>query len=82
MNPQSTTKGSQLFTLRVWPEEISEGRVEWRGKIHRVIGGESVIFHNWEAMLSFLLQALEIEIPATHEDNPKRERRICKYTPG
>jgi hypothetical protein len=69
----SSANNSQLFTLRVWPEEVSEGRVEWRGKIQRVIGGETLIFHNWEVMLSFLLQTLEIDIPATHEPNQRRE---------
>ena len=50
---------SQLFTLRVWPEELDEGRVEWRGKLQRVVDGESAYFNNWDAMMSFLLKTLD-----------------------
>ncbi len=63
-------KRSQLFTLRVWPEGLDEGRVEWRGKIQHVVGGETLYFHDWEAMMSFLLQTLEI--PVTDKENERR----------
>jgi hypothetical protein len=52
-------KRSQLFTLRVWPEEVTAGNTEWRGKIQRVVGGETVYFHSWDAMLTFLLKSLD-----------------------
>ena len=55
-------KSSQLFTLRVWPEEISIGHTEWRGKIQHVIDGETLYFHDWEAMMSFLLKTLSTNV--------------------
>ena len=62
MIPRHNDKSSQLFTLRVWPEELSEGRVEWRGKIQRVVDGETLYFHDWEAMMSFLLKTLSTNV--------------------
>ena len=58
-------KGSQLFTLRVWPEGLEEGRLEWRGKLQRVVGGETFYFHDWEAMMSFLLKTLGMNVSET-----------------
>lgn len=58
-------KHSQLFTLRVWPEEIADGHTEWRGKIQRVVDGETLYFHDWEAMMAFLLHTLE---PGTRKE--------------
>jgi hypothetical protein len=73
MTLHANAKHSQLFTLRVWPEELSEGRVEWRGKIQRVLDGETLYFRGWDAMMAFLLQTLEIGTPAADEDNQRRE---------
>ena len=61
MSLRPKDKRSQLFTVRVWPEEISAGHMEWRGKIQRVIDGQTLYFHNWEAMMAFLLHTLEAE---------------------
>jgi hypothetical protein len=57
-------KRSHLFTVRVWEEETGAGRTEWRGKIQRVIGGESLYFRDWQVMTLFLLQTLGISPPA------------------
>lgn len=64
---------SHLFTLRVWPEEIAEGQLEWRGKIQCVVGGETFYFRDWEAMMAFLLRTLQAEMPTTLENGPRRE---------
>jgi hypothetical protein len=45
---------SNLFMVRVWPEEVDEGRVEWRGKVQHVASGETRYFRDWESMLAFL----------------------------
>jgi hypothetical protein len=49
---------SHLFTLRVWSEEIGNGRVEWRGKLQHVTTGEAVYFREWAALLPVLLLML------------------------
>ena len=46
---------SSLFTVRVWPEEADGGRVEWRGKVQRVLSGETLYFRDWDMMLAFLM---------------------------
>jgi len=68
-------KHSQLFTLRVWPEEISTGHIEWRGKIQHVVDGETLYFHDWEAMISFLLKTLETNVTGSDlkSDHGKEE---------
>jgi hypothetical protein len=69
MMPHQNEKRSQLFTLRVWSEETSEGHTEWRGRIQHVVGGETRYFHDWEAMMAFLVETLEI--PGAIEGNAK-----------
>ena len=54
---------SDLFMLRVWPEEVNDGDVEWRGRVQHVISGETRYFHNWEVMLTFLIETLDSSVP-------------------
>ncbi|MCI0396024.1 MAG: hypothetical protein L0332_25245 [Chloroflexi bacterium] len=51
---------SQLFTVRLWLEELGEGQVEWRGQVQHVLSGEVRYFHDWPALLT-QLQALLAE---------------------
>ncbi len=60
----SSEKRSQLFTVRVWEEDTGPGSTEWRGKIQRVVGGESLYFRDWQMMTIFLLQTLGIATEA------------------
>ena len=53
--PTSTREiHSKLFMVRVWLEEIGDGRTEWRGKVQHVISGETLYFRDWDLMLAFL----------------------------
>lgn len=45
---------SSLFTVRVWPEELEDGRVEWRGKVQSVPSGETLYFRDWDTMMAFI----------------------------
>ena len=58
MSLRSQGARSQLFTLRMWVEETGEGRTEWRGKLQRVVDGETLYFREWDALLHFLNEAL------------------------
>lgn len=49
---------SQLFTLRVWSEEVGEGRQQWRGKLHHVATDEVAYFREWVALLPLVLAML------------------------
>ncbi len=52
------TPRSQMFTLRVWSEEIGAGRHEWRGKLHHVATDEVAYFREWAALLPLVLAML------------------------
>ncbi len=44
---------SQLFTVRLWREQLSD-HGEWRGKVQHVMSGETRYFRDWETLIDFL----------------------------
>jgi hypothetical protein len=54
---------SHLFMLRMWQEELGEGRSEWRGKIQHVRSGEVFYFREWSSLVA-LLEKMLAEIQA------------------
>ena len=71
MNAHRHDGRSQLFTLRVWPEEV-DGNLEWRGKVQHVADGETLYFRDWEAMLAFLRQTLDVAVSKREQEEPKK----------
>jgi hypothetical protein len=49
---------SQLFTIRVWPEEETDGQPQWRGKLCHIPSGESRHFRGWAALIPLMLDLL------------------------
>ncbi len=49
---------SCLFTVRVWPEYLNDGRTEWRGQVQHVVDHETLYFREWSALVSFLERKL------------------------
>jgi hypothetical protein len=49
---------SQLFTVRLWPEELGDGQVEWRGQVRHVTSGQSRCFRQWPALVAALQDML------------------------
>jgi len=49
---------SQLFTIRMWREELSDNRVEWRGQVQHVSSGKARYFRDWQTMVTFLQDTL------------------------
>lgn len=43
---------SHLFTVRVWREDLGEGRSEWRGKVQHVLSGEARYFRDWATLIA------------------------------
>ena len=77
--PSPRNKRSELFSLRLWSEETAEGQTEWRGKVERVVSGETLYFRDWDAMLDFLrgdhsppLAAGHERAASTHSDGKQR----------
>lgn len=60
---------SHLYMVRVWTEQIDEERVEWRGKVQRVLNGETIYFRDWETMLAFLMDKAPIASKPQPEEN-------------
>ena len=45
---------SHLFTVRLWPNDLGEGQVEWRGKVQHVLSGEAHYFREWQELETHL----------------------------
>jgi len=41
---------SHLFTLRLWPEALGDGRIEWRGQLKYLPTGETFYFREWSQL--------------------------------
>jgi hypothetical protein len=53
---------SHLFMVRVWQEEVADGRVEWRGKVQYVsdVEGQVHYFRDWTALAAWLQKMLPV----------------------
>ena len=49
---------SHLFTLRLWPEDLGSGQVDWRGKVQHVNSGEARYFRDWPTLEAFVEELL------------------------
>jgi hypothetical protein len=49
---------SHLFTLRLWPEALGDGQVEWRGQVRHLGSGETRYFRQWPVLMAFLRDVL------------------------
>ncbi len=47
MNEKQEGTRSQMFTLRVWMEDVGNGRTEYRGTLKHILSGETHHFRNW-----------------------------------
>lgn len=49
---------AHLFTVRVWLEDLGEGKTEWRGKVTHVASGEVRYFRGWSRLARQLREML------------------------
>jgi hypothetical protein len=56
----SESKGlsSQVFMLRFWSEDMSDGWIDWRGRVQHVNSGEVTYFHNRFILENFINEFL------------------------
>lgn len=57
---------TQVFVVRLWPEDVGGGRTDWRGRVQHVTSGEARYFRDWatlEAFLEKLLRRVDPEGP-------------------
>lgn len=53
------SRHSQLFTVRLWIEDLGDGQREWRGQVQHVASGETRYFREWSPLEAFLLTKLQ-----------------------
>ena len=46
---------SHLFTVRIWSEDLGDGRADWRGKVQHALSGETRYFRDCPSVVAFLL---------------------------
>lgn len=59
MSRDAHPPSSHLFTLRIWPEELGDGKIEWRGKAQHVLTGEAIYFRDWPTLVAFVTKRFE-----------------------
>jgi hypothetical protein len=52
-------RGTQLFTVRVWIEDMGEAGSEHRGLVRHVLSGATCHFRDWEDLRRWMESALE-----------------------
>lgn len=50
----SRSTQTQLFTVRIWPEEVGKDGPEWRGRVQHIPTGASRYFRDWETLTCFI----------------------------
>jgi hypothetical protein len=45
---------THLFMVRVWLEDLGEGKTEWRGKVQDVASGKARYFRDWQTLITYL----------------------------
>ncbi len=58
MNDKEEFAHSYLFTVRMWLEQLGKGSTEWRGKVQHVLSGQTRYFRDWQALITFIRDAL------------------------
>jgi hypothetical protein len=54
----SSTLHTHLFVIRIWAQDIEDGRQEWRGRVQHVPSGEVHYFREWADMLAIVRHML------------------------
>ncbi len=63
MRKRAPAATSHLFTVRLWYEDLGEGRHEWRGEVKDVASGQQRFFREWDSLLGYLKAACRAFAP-------------------
>jgi len=55
---EQPTQSSQVFMLRLWPEDMGGGQTDWRGRVQHMNSGEARYFRDWPTLESFVEELL------------------------
>ncbi len=64
MREERKQERSQLFTLRVWVEDVGDGRTELRGTLKHILTGETHHFRDWQTLIQCLEALYPVKTPA------------------
>ncbi len=70
----SPSPHSQLFTVRVWREDLGEGRSEWRGQVQHVLSGPARYFRDWHTLETFIVESAALARRETWTGSASRGR--------
>lgn len=59
MSPEHLSTPSYLYIIRLWPEDLGNGEVEWRGQVQHVLSGEAHYFRRWAELIAHLQAMVE-----------------------
>ncbi len=59
MEQEAQHPGSHLFTVRVWQEELGDGKAEWRGRAQNIATGAGAYFRGWPGLIAVLSRLVE-----------------------
>ncbi len=62
---------SELFTIRLWMEELGE-EVEYRGQVKHVVSGTTRHFREWGDLEAFLIGTFDVNEEETHGEADAR----------
>lgn len=64
MTDERQPRRTQLFTVRLWVEQIEPDRAEVRGRVQYVLSGDARYFRTWQELTNFFdLMLQEVEGP-------------------
>lgn len=68
MTPHTLETHSQLFTVRLWREDLGAGETEWRGQVTHVLSGDVRYFREWPELVELLRQFVQpgVATPRRH----------------
>lgn len=65
MEENRRPRQSEFFTVRLWPEELAGGQIEWRGRVQHPLSGRVGYFREGATLLTFFADFLEAEASQT-----------------
>ncbi|MDT8305698.1 MAG: hypothetical protein RRC07_07155 [Anaerolineae bacterium] len=72
-----SASASHLFTLRLWVEELGDGRAEWRGQLTYLPSGETHYLRRWDQLQETMRHCLPGFELAQQEPLPASGERVA-----
>lgn len=66
LDQQGRRSSSQLFMLRMWPDDVDNDQLDWHGSVQHVQSGEVRYFRDWSTLIAFIeivMQEMKVRDP-------------------